>query len=91
MDKSHSAEYVEDNRNGKHDVTDQTTTESKISAIDIHATVDEKRSKALNRRLDFRVLPLCCWVYLLNFLYVYPSMRQSATAFPREYRSAQHI
>ncbi|ORX91594.1 hypothetical protein BCR34DRAFT_443524, partial [Clohesyomyces aquaticus] len=24
--------------------------------------------RALNRRLDLRVLPLCCWVYLLNFL-----------------------
>lgn len=29
---------------------------------------DEKRNKAMNRRLDYRVLPLCCWVYLLNFL-----------------------
>lgn len=28
----------------------------------------EKRSKKLNRRLDYRILPLCCWVYLLNFL-----------------------
>ena len=22
----------------------------------------------MNRRLDLRILPLCCWVYLLNFL-----------------------
>lgn len=29
---------------------------------------DEKRSNKLNRRLDFRLLPLLCWVYLLNFL-----------------------
>ncbi|KAI1321503.1 MFS transporter [Xylariaceae sp. FL0255] len=29
---------------------------------------DEKRSKALNRRIDRRILPLCCWLYLLNFL-----------------------
>ena len=29
---------------------------------------DVKENKKLNRRLDFRVLPLCCWVYLLNFL-----------------------
>jgi hypothetical protein len=29
---------------------------------------DEKYNKKLNRRLDLRVLPLCCWVYLLNFL-----------------------
>lgn len=28
----------------------------------------EQRSKKLNRRLDIRILPLCCWVYLLNFL-----------------------
>ena len=27
-----------------------------------------QRNKLLNRRLDYRVLPLCCWVYLLNFL-----------------------
>lgn len=33
--------------------------------IDIY---DEKYNKKLNRRLDLRVLPLCCWVYLLNFL-----------------------
>jgi len=33
--------------------------------IDIN---DEKYNKKLNRRLDLRVLPLCCWVYLLNFL-----------------------
>jgi hypothetical protein len=33
--------------------------------IDIY---DEKCNKNLNRRLDIRVLPLCCWVYLLNFL-----------------------
>jgi len=32
---------------------------------DVH---DEKRSKSLNRRLDIRVLPLLCWMYLLNFL-----------------------
>lgn len=29
---------------------------------------DVKRNKQLNRRLDLRVLPLCCWIYLLNFL-----------------------
>jgi hypothetical protein len=33
--------------------------------IDIY---DEECNKKLNRRLDVRVLPLCCWVYLLNFL-----------------------
>ncbi|EFQ88833.1 hypothetical protein PTT_15113 [Pyrenophora teres f. teres 0-1] len=29
---------------------------------------DDNYNKKLNRRLDLRVLPLCCWVYLLNFL-----------------------
>ncbi len=33
--------------------------------IDIN---DAAQNKRLNRRLDLRVLPLCCWVYLLNFL-----------------------
>lgn len=33
--------------------------------IDINDVLQNKR---LNRRLDLRVLPLCCWVYLLNFL-----------------------
>lgn len=33
--------------------------------IDINDVAENKR---LNRRLDVRVLPLCCWVYLLNFL-----------------------
>lgn len=28
----------------------------------------EKRNRKLNRRIDIRILPLCCWVYLLNFL-----------------------
>ncbi|KIV86421.1 hypothetical protein PV11_02033 [Exophiala sideris] len=27
-----------------------------------------QRNRKLNRRIDLRVLPLCCWVYLLNFL-----------------------
>lgn len=30
--------------------------------------LDENRNKRLNRRLDLRLLPLCCWLYLLNFL-----------------------
>lgn len=33
--------------------------------IDIN---DVAQNKRLNRQLDLRVLPLCCWVYLLNFL-----------------------
>lgn len=33
--------------------------------VDVH---DEHANKRLNRRLDIRIIPLCCWVYLLNFL-----------------------
>jgi len=44
----------------KHDETLQEHGE-----IDVY---DEKYNKNLNRQLDLRVLPLCCWVYLLNFL-----------------------
>lgn len=29
---------------------------------------DNSRNRKLNRRLDVRILPLCCWLYLLNFL-----------------------
>lgn len=32
------------------------------------AVLDSKRNSRFNRRLDLRVLPLCCWLYLLNFL-----------------------
>lgn len=39
--------------------------DSEQGVIDIH---DEGHNKKLNRQLDMRVLPLCCWVYLLNFL-----------------------
>ncbi|KAJ4356206.1 uncharacterized protein N0V89_004236 [Didymosphaeria variabile] len=33
--------------------------------MDVH---DEKANKQLNRKLDMRIIPLCCWIYLLNFL-----------------------
>lgn len=29
---------------------------------------DEAMNRKLNRILDWRVLPVCCWLYLLNFL-----------------------
>lgn len=29
---------------------------------------DDQSNRKLNRRLDIRILPLCCWLYLLNFL-----------------------
>jgi hypothetical protein len=28
----------------------------------------EKLNQRLNWRIDVRVIPLCCWLYLLNFL-----------------------
>ncbi|KAI3396505.1 hypothetical protein diail_12125 [Diaporthe ilicicola] len=35
----------------------------------LHEHVDDAlRNKRLNRKLDLRILPLCCWLYLLNFL-----------------------
>ncbi|RYP48266.1 hypothetical protein DL768_005819 [Monosporascus sp. mg162] len=33
-----------------------------------NAEPDRKRNRRLNRKLDLRLLPLCCWLYLLNFL-----------------------
>jgi len=35
------------------------------TTTDLH---DVQRNRALNRLLDIRILPLCCWLYLLNFL-----------------------
>lgn len=32
---------------------------------DVH---DASQNKRLNRILDLRIIPLCCWLYLLNFL-----------------------
>ena len=29
---------------------------------------DVSQNKRLNRILDLRIIPLCCWLYLLNFL-----------------------
>jgi hypothetical protein len=33
--------------------------------MDVH---DEKANQRLNRQLDKRIIPLCCWVNLMNFL-----------------------
>lgn len=35
------------------------------SSLDL---LDDKENRRLNRLLDIRILPLCCWIYLLNFL-----------------------
>lgn len=47
------------------------------NVIDIH---DENYNKKINRQLDLRVLPLCCWVYLLNFLDRGTSIRISSSS-----------
>ena len=47
------------------DLKHQEETLQEHDEIDIN---DVQENKRLNRRLDLRVLPLCCWVYLLNFL-----------------------
>ena len=59
MEKSSPPEHIE---NGSLDPDPQKNPEI---TEDVN---DEKRNRNLNRRLDLRVLPLCCWVYLLNFL-----------------------
>ncbi|KAI8623425.1 MFS transporter [Xylariaceae sp. FL1651] len=41
---------------------------AKVVAEAFNDEFDYERSKRLNRRLDIRILPLCCWLYLLNFL-----------------------
>ncbi|KAK5077607.1 hypothetical protein LTR70_009830 [Exophiala xenobiotica] len=61
MEKAQVAQHVETHR-----------VEGQVDADMDHPIVtdvdDEKRNKSLNRRLDKRVLPLLCWIYLLNFL-----------------------
>lgn len=58
--KSVRHEHFEDVELKHHEETLQSHEE-----LDIN---DEQENKRLNRRLDLRVLPLCCWIYLLNFL-----------------------
>lgn len=59
MEKPDVAEHLE------HQNSEERKDVKESGAIDIY---DEKANKKLNRRLDARILPLCCWVYLLNFL-----------------------
>ena len=63
MEKPSAVEHLEHQSSGEKIYRDGVLNES--GDIDI---LDERRNKKLNRRLDKRVLPLCCWVYLLNFL-----------------------
>ena len=59
IEKAPSREHVE---NGNSDVEKP---QIEVIAEDVK---DESRNKHFNRRLDIRILPLCCCVYLLNFL-----------------------
>ena len=59
MEKSPPIEHVENGTLSSDPRKDPVITE------DVN---DPKRNRDLNRRLDLRVLPLLCWVYLLNFL-----------------------
>ncbi|KAK5086821.1 hypothetical protein LTS08_007234 [Lithohypha guttulata] len=61
MEKERPIEHLEATRTE----TDAPKQLDDSTVIDVD---DEKRNKHLNRRLDIRILPLCCWVYLLNFL-----------------------
>jgi len=36
--------------------------------VDNADVLDEGRNRRLNRLLDVRIIPLCCWLYQLNFL-----------------------
>ncbi|KAF2734451.1 MFS transporter [Polyplosphaeria fusca] len=63
MDKPAPAQHVEQQAASAAVYTDDVPKEE--TALDIH---DPVRNRALNRRLDLRIVPLCCWVYLLNFL-----------------------
>jgi len=63
MEKSAEQDHLED--------VDINTVKQQDEVLYEHNEIDindEKYNRKLNRRLDLRVLPLCCWVYLLNFL-----------------------
>lgn len=62
MEKPTSVQHLEN-----HSSEEKVYTDVPLDTID-NELHDEKRNRLLNRRLDLRILPLCCWVYLLNFL-----------------------
>ncbi|KAH8812914.1 retrograde regulation protein 2 [Xylogone sp. PMI_703] len=61
MEKPEQEEYIE---NGRGEESPSTNNED-ASSPDLF---DERAHKRLKRRVDIRILPLCCWLYLLNFL-----------------------
>lgn len=62
MDKPTTAEQLEHHSSGDKEHSEDLKESGEADVL------DEERNKKLNRRLDIRVLPLCAWVYLLNFL-----------------------
>ncbi|KIW63628.1 hypothetical protein PV04_08614 [Phialophora macrospora] len=64
MEKSPPAEHHEDSSPEKVVIVSP----SDESTHSVDPVEYEKRNRRFNRRLDLRILPLCCWVYLLNFL-----------------------
>ncbi|KAJ4415889.1 hypothetical protein N0V82_007083 [Gnomoniopsis sp. IMI 355080] len=59
MEKQQETQHLEQTSIGVGDQANETLSE---------AVYDEPRNQRLNRRLDIRILPVCCWIYLLNFL-----------------------
>lgn len=55
MDKQQPVEHLEATRI-------ETDGERRLGGIVTTNIDDVKRNKKLNRRLDMRVLPICCWV-----------------------------
>lgn len=48
----------------KSDIAEQVEDKDNSAAIALNSS-DEKRSRILNRRLDIRILPICCWVRVI--------------------------
>lgn len=63
MEKAEGVDHLEQTSHDKAVFADGE--EGKADSIDVH---DEKANRLLNRKLDLRIIPLCCWIYLLNFL-----------------------
>ena len=49
----------------EHPSSEERKDKGETSEVNVH---DKKSNRRLNRQLDIRILPLCCCVYLLNFL-----------------------
>jgi hypothetical protein len=53
------------------DISDKSPDRSQHEQITLEGggfVEDKQRSKRLVRRMDLRILPLCAWIYLLNYL-----------------------